>query len=141
VKALAAAELEHFSVVCRLASGRDVLLLGNTARFAGSAKRADQAYRAVRERFPHTHEAAMAAFFLGRIAYDDWRRFPEAARWFDTYLTDEPDGILTREASGRLMEAQRAAGSRARASETATSYLARYPNGPHAPLARSLIGH
>jgi hypothetical protein len=141
VKALAVAERENFSVVCRRASARDVLLLANTARFAGSAKRADQAYRAVRERFPHTHEAAMAAFFLGRIAYDDWRRFPEAARWFDMYLTDEPDGVLTREASGRLMEAQRAAGSRARASETATSYLARYPNGPHAPLARSLIGH
>jgi len=137
-EALTVAESEHFDSLCRRSPAADVVLLANTARFAGSAKRAEQAFRAVRARFPRTHEAAMATFSLGRIAYDEHRSFREAAQWFQSYLAEEPGGVLAREASGRLIEAERASGDLAQARESATRYLAKYPTGPHAALARSV---
>ena len=50
----------------------------------------------------------MAAFTLGRIAYDR-RDYREAARWFATYLREEPSGSVAREAAGRLIETEKAA--------------------------------
>lgn len=138
-EALAAAEAENFDTICRRASGADLLLLANAARFASSARRAEQAFRSVRSRFAGTHEAAMAAFTLGRIAYDDRHSFREAAEWFQSYLRDEPSGGLAREAAGRLIEAYRAAGDAAAARAAAQTYLSRYPAGPQAALARSIV--
>jgi transmembrane sensor len=137
--ALAAAETENFDAVCRRASGADLLLLANAARFAGSASRAEQAFRSVRSRFADTHEAAMAAFTLGRIAHDERRNYRAAAQWFQSYLHDEPGGGLAREAAGRLIEAYRAAGDAGAARSSAQIYLSKYPAGPHAPLARTLV--
>jgi outer membrane protein assembly factor BamD (BamD/ComL family) len=54
-------------------------------------------------------------------------------------LQEQPAGGFAREAAGRLIEAHRAAGNRAAAQTAARSYLTRYPNGPHAELARSLL--
>jgi len=137
--ALAAAETENFDAVCRRASGADLLLLANAARFAGSASRAEQAFRSVRSRFAGTHEAAMAAFTLGRIAHDERHSYRAAAQWFQSYLHDEPGGGLAREAAGRLIEAYRAAGDAGAARSSAQMYLSKYPAGPHAPLARTLV--
>jgi transmembrane sensor len=137
--ALAAAEAEGFDATCRAASAKDLVLLGNAARFAGSGARAEQAFRQVRSRFAGSHEASMAAFFLGRIAYDQQGNRREAARWFQSYLLEEPAGGLAREASGRLLEAQRALGDREAYRASARAYLERYPSGPHAGLARELL--
>ena len=137
--ALAAAEANGFDATCRAATAKDLLLLGNAARFAGSAARAEQAFRLVRSRFAGSHEASMAAFFLGRIAYDQRGSRKEAADWFQSYLREEPGGGLAREAAGRLLEAQRALGDRAAARAGAKTYLEKYPSGPHAGLARELL--
>jgi hypothetical protein len=137
-EALSAAETDNFQALCRRESSRDLLLLGDTAHFAGSIDRAEQAFRSVRGRFPGGHEAAVAAFSLGRIAYDERRNFGGSADWFQTYLREEPAGTLAREASGRLIEAYRAAGNLAAARDAAATYLAAYPAGPHAALARSI---
>jgi hypothetical protein len=136
-EALAAAESEGFEGVLGRASAADLRLLGDAARLAGSPKRAEQALQMARTRAAGTHEAAMAAFSLGRLAAGTNSR--AAARWFQTYLREEPSGRLAREASGRLMEAQRASGDVAAARETASSYLAKYPAGPHAGLARTIL--
>jgi ferric-dicitrate binding protein FerR (iron transport regulator) len=137
--AFAAAQAEGFDAVCRRASAGDLLLLGDSARFAGSPSRAEQALRLARTRAAGSHEAAMAAFALGRLASNEQHNFGAASRWFQTYLREEPNGRLAREASGRLIEAQRAAGDMAGARATATAYLAKYPAGPHAGLARSVL--
>jgi hypothetical protein len=136
--ALSAAEMDNFQALCRRESSRDLLLLGDTAHFAGSIDRAEQAFRSVRSRFPGGHEAAVAAFSLGRIAYDERHNFGGSADWFQTYLREEPAGTLAREASGRLIEAYRAAGNLSAARDAAATYLATYPAGPHAALARSI---
>jgi transmembrane sensor len=137
--ALRAAEAENFEALCRRASGADLLLLADAARFAGSTKRAEQAFRSVRSRFSGTHEAAMAAFTLGRIAHDERHSFREAVGWFQSYLREEPSGKVAREAAGRLIEAYRAAGDAAAARASAQTYLSKYPAGPHAGLARSIV--
>jgi len=136
--ALAAAEADGFETACRRASTGDLLLLGETARFAGSPKRAEQALHLVRARPGAKHEAALSAFTLGRIAYDR-RSYRDAARWFETYLREEPSGSLAREAAGRLIEAEKAAGDQLAARDAASAYLAKYPAGPHAGLARTIL--
>jgi TolA-binding protein len=138
-EALAAAEGAGFEATCRAASAGDLVLLGNSARFAGSAVRAEQAFRLARSRFPGSSEASMAAFYLGRIAYDQRGDRRQAAEWFQSYLREAPGGALAREAAGRLLEAERALGDRAAAQAAARAYLQKYPSGPHAGLARELL--
>jgi transmembrane sensor len=138
-QALAAAEADGFDATCRAASAPDLVLLGNSARFAGSPARAERAFRFARSRFAGTHEASMAAFFLGRIAYDQRGNPGEAAHWFQSYLHEEPAGGLAREAAGRLIEADRARGDSAATLAAAQSYLQKYPSGPHAGLARDVL--
>jgi TolA-binding protein len=116
----------------------DLLLLGDAARLSGSATHALRAYQKVRARAPGTPWAANAAFAMGRVYFDQMDAFAEAARWFATYSSEQHDGPLAREALGREMEARARAGDRAEAARAAGQYLRRYPNGPHAPLARTL---
>jgi transmembrane sensor len=139
-EALASAEAEGFEETCRKASARDLVLLGNAARFAGSAARAEQAFKAVRSRFSGSAEASMAAFYLGRIAYDQRGDRRQAVEWFRSYLREAPGGAFAREAAGRLLEAERALGDRGGAQAAARSYLDKYPSGPHAGLAREMLG-
>src|SRR5262249_29471585 len=89
---------------------------------------------ACRDRFARTPQAAIAAFELGRSAPP-----AEAATWFEAYLAEEPRGSLAREAWGRLVEANALAGKDAAARSAAQEYLARYPDGPSAALARRVL--
>ena len=138
-EALAAAEADGFDATCRTASAPDLVLLGNAARFTGATARAEHAFRLARARFAGTHQASMAAFFLGRIAYDQLGNRREAVHWFQSYLQEEPAGGLAREAAGRLLEAERALGDQAAARASAQAYLQKYPSGPHAGLARNVL--
>ena len=80
-----------------------------------------------------------SAFLLGKIAADQLRSPGDAATWFETYLREDPGGALAEQALGRLVELrQRGAPEVART--TAQRYLAAYPRGSYAALARSLLG-
>jgi TolA-binding protein len=137
-EALQAVEQQGFAATCESLGARDLLTLGSTARLAGSADRAREAYLAARRRFPNSAEAGISAFSLGRLASDAGRA-SDAIGWFTRYLTEQPSGPLAREAAGRLIELLRQTGDLARAREAADDYLKRYPTGPHAALARSLL--
>ncbi|MEM9194301.1 MAG: tetratricopeptide repeat protein, partial [Myxococcota bacterium] len=115
-----------------------ILRLGDAARLARRVDLAERAYRTVRERHGGGALAARAAFALGRLAFDVEGDAAAAARWFSAYLAEAPGGALARDAQGRLMEAQYRAGNATAAREAARTYLERYPNGPHRPLAESL---
>jgi hypothetical protein len=77
---------------------------------------------------------------LGIIAFDTDRDYAAAARWFETYIAEQPVGELRREASARRMEAWKAAGDRERARAAAREYLRDYPDGAQGALARTLAG-
>jgi hypothetical protein len=137
-EALAAAEAAGFEIECQRASSADLLSLAGAARLAGDAPRARQAYLLLRKRFASDPVAAVAAFNLARVAFDLTSDYRAAARWFRTYLREQPSGSLAPEAHGRLLEALQRSGDLAAARIAANDYLARYPTGPHAEFAKRL---
>jgi hypothetical protein len=137
-EALATAERAGFDHICQTAGVNDVMLLADTARLAGDADRARQAYHVVRQRFTG-RDASQAAFFLGRLAFDQSADYAEAARYFALSIAEQPKGPLAREAAGRLIEAKVLLADAPGARAAAHDYLNRYPDGPHAKTARRLL--
>ena len=137
--ALTLAEAEGFTALCHRAPVADLLLLGNTARFAQQPERAELAFRATRTRGGASHESAVAAFELGRLAHDVRRNYQESAEWFAVYLREEVGGALAHEASGRRMEALHRAGDVRAAAVAAEAYLRVYPDGAYQRLARQVL--
>jgi transmembrane sensor len=135
--ALRAAEKAGFASACAKLGADDLVLLGDVARLAGDPDRAEQAYRTARRRFPTVDRSAFA---LGQTAFDQRRRYAEAAKWFETYLRQYPNGPLATEAAGRLLEAWDLAGETDRAREAARNYLRDHPTGSHRGLAQRLAG-
>lgn len=121
-------------------SPREDLRLAQAAASAGDTSEAMSRYRALRDAHAGTDEAALAAFLLGRLAFDEQRDRAAAATWFRQYLGERPHGSLAREARGRLMEALDALGRHDEAEREARAYLELHPGGPHAELARRLAG-
>jgi TolA-binding protein len=113
--------------------------LADGARLSGNAEPAAAALLELRKRFPNDPRCGAAAFLLGKISFDQTRDYAAAARWFSTSLREQPSGSLAREASGRLIEALSRSGDSAGARRAAQEYLLRYPDGPHANLAHSLL--
>jgi TolA-binding protein len=119
-------------------SGHELVELGSAARLAGDARGARHYYEVARRRFPGTDAAAIAAYHLGRMAFDGKHAWAEAERWFGVYLAESPGGALAPEALGRSMECAENRGDHARARELAKRYLAAYPSGAQASLAERL---
>jgi TolA-binding protein len=138
-EAFLAAEAQGFRGVCETASSSELLLLGDAARLAGRPDRASSALLDLRRRYPEDPRRAAAAFALGKVAFDQRGAYSQAAEWFSTCIREQPEGSLVREALGRLMEALHRAGDDQNARQTARQYLSRYPKGPHADAARSLL--
>ncbi|HVY29537.1 MAG TPA: FecR domain-containing protein [Polyangiaceae bacterium] len=135
-EALAAAERAGFEGECRRASGADLLALADAARLSGSAARAEQAYAAARGKLPG---GGRASYGLGLVAFDQRGDFLRAARYFESYLREQPGGSLRAEATGRLMEAWQRAGHVSEARHVAEQYLSRYPQGPQSARAKQLL--
>jgi len=137
-EALAAADRVGFGAECARANAETLALLADVARHARDPNRAREAYSLLRQRFPGTRQAGLAAFSLGVLEFDQWRAYGRAAAWFRTYIQENPRGPLIREARGRLMEALHRSGSE-EARRLATEYLRDYPSGPYAELAQRIV--
>jgi transmembrane sensor len=137
-EAYAAVERDGFDAECTRGTAESLLLLADVARHARAPRQAAKALLTLRRRFAGGADAALAAFTLGRLEFDEFRAYSVAAGWFRTYLKERPGGTMAREALGRLMEALNQAGDVAGARATATEYLRDYPTGPHADLASRL---
>jgi hypothetical protein len=139
-KALSSVEASGFAAECERASGEELSLLADMARLKNRPQQAIQALSVLRRRFPGSERAGVAAFNIARVHFDQRGAYDEAARWFRTYLREQPSGPLVREAQGRLMEALYRSGDREGAARLAEQYLAANPNGPHARVAHTLLG-
>lgn len=139
-EAIAAAEANGWDDTLAALTGPELLLLANAGRYAGRFELATAALETTRRRFAGTDAAATAAFELGRIAMDIRRQMRPAGDDFELYLRERPDGPLAREAMGRAIEARYGAGDQDRARELAKRYLAAWPEGPHASLAKRVLG-
>jgi transmembrane sensor len=138
-EAFASAQEAGFSRTCAGASPAELLLLGDGARLSGKPDLATEALLTLRHRYPSDPRRAAAAFALGKVAFDQLHAYEQAGEWFSTSLREQPGGPLAREASGRLIEALRRADDSAGARRAARDYLDKYPEGPHADLARSVL--
>jgi transmembrane sensor len=136
--ALAAVGSAHEAVLSS-ASSDDLLLFGDAARFGGQIGLGERAYLMVRNRFGGSNAAALAAFSLGRLSFDQRAAYGASAKWFSTYLSERPGGTFAAEAAGRLIEAHQRSGNASGARAAASRYLQRFPNGPHASLARTVL--
>jgi hypothetical protein len=120
-------------------SPSELLKRADKARLERRHGEAKRDYLTIRERFAGTRASAVAAFALGRIAFDCDKDYASAAHWFQTYLAEHRGKGLMREALGRLMESRHRAGDVAGASSAARQYLESYPDGPHVVLAKEII--
>ena len=134
-----AAERAGWTRVCRGANAVELLALADAARLSGETARAVEALMMLRQRFPGSTSAATGAFSLGRLAFERRGAYSEAARWFATYLDEQPHGPLMGDAVGRLMEARHRAGDQPAARRDAERYLQRFPEGPYAGTARVIL--
>jgi hypothetical protein len=128
-----------FDTAVAKASSPELSLLGDTARFAGKPAAALSAYQALRARAGGSAAAKQAAFSIARVHFDQRAAYAEAARWFRIYLAEQPQGPFAREAEGRLIEALSRSGDSSGAQRAAEGYLAKYPNGAHARVARQVL--
>jgi len=133
--AVAAAERAGLSKIYQTAAADELLDLAHAARLSGRADVDRRALLACRNRY-RGGPAATAAYYLGTMSPP-----AEAARWFETYLEEQPKGVLASVAAGRLIESYQRAGDGTAARGAATRYLASYPNGPQAALARQVLAH
>ena len=137
-EALAAAEREGFSHLCRQLDADGLLALGDAARYASSPLRARQAFAALVRRFSHDQRSHDALFALGRLEFEAGAP-AAAARWFERYLATARNPPLGEEAAGRLVEIYERAGDGEAAVRAARVYLERHPDGLRAGLARKVL--
>jgi len=107
--------------------------LSQDARLSGDAALARDALLALRS---HHGTRGQTAFLLGKIHADQLHNRAEAIRWFQTYLQEVPQGSLSEQTWGRLIELQ--AGTDA-GRKAARNYLELYPNGFYKTLAQRLL--
>jgi hypothetical protein len=137
--AIAAARRAGFERLERDLSAKDLLLLANTARYAGSSPEARGALLKLRERFPGSPSAAHAALLLASQAEDRDKNSLEAERWLRTFLMESPHGELAAGARARLLAMLLKRGARAEAEQAARDYLRLHANGQHAAQARAVL--
>ena len=138
-QALSAAENQGLTQLLARESAADLLLLGNSARFASRSEPARRSYLSLRERFPGTASASLSAYYLARLAGDLDKNSGEAVRWLRVFLSESPRGDLAASARARLMDLLRKQGDALGARSVARQYLELHPTGPHTELARSIL--
>ena len=132
--AFEATERAGFMQEVERASSTDISTLVDIARFAGRPALAREALLAQRRRFG---ARGRSAFLIGKTAADQQGNAAEGVRWFEIYLSEEPRGALAEQALGRIMELAKKDSGAARSA--AERYVARYPSGSYAGLARSIL--
>jgi hypothetical protein len=120
-------------------SAGDLRSLADAARYTGRGELAEKCLIALRQRFPTGAHAAAAAFMLGRT-HETRNRPTSAQRWYETYLTESPDGEFAAEALAGKMRAVTTTRGPAAAKPLALEYLRRYPQGVHVKTARKIAG-
>ena len=137
--AITAARRVGFDRLERELSAKDLLLLANTARYAGSASEANGALLKLRARFPGSASSAHAALLLASQAEDRDKNLNEAERWLRTFLVESPQGELAAGARARLLAMLLRRGAQTEAEQVARDYLRLHPQGQHVARARGVF--
>jgi TolA-binding protein len=139
-EALASADREGFDGLIQTLDLDDLWKLSDTARMARKSVKASKALAAVRKRFAGSPRARTAAYFLGKVTMDLEGDPAGASRWFELYCREDPEGRLSEEALGWLIDARSKSGQKDAAKDAARRYLQKHPDGTFTDLARSVLG-
>lgn len=118
------------------ANQADLVAVANAARFMGRATASREALEAIRHRFKGTYAAQSATYLMGRLAEPSSPK--EAIGWYLQYEREAPGGALLAEAAGRRLLMVQTVGDRSGAERLAHEYVARFPDGPYAGVARKI---
>lgn len=118
----------------------DLLLAADIARAAGRAAEALPYLEKALSSYPHTPQAALAAFALGRIRQTDLNDHAGAAAAFAQARALSPSGPLAEDALAREVEAWFHAGETARARRAAEEYVRSWPTGSRLRAVRHFGG-
>ena len=121
------------------ASGEDLFILADAARYRRRTGLAREALLAERRRFPGSPRALDASFLLGCLEESDGRGTSKAMAWYEEYLNRAPTGTYASEALGRKMIATSKLEGTTRAQPIAEEYLRRFPTGTYVGAARALL--
>ncbi|MBN2802668.1 MAG: FecR domain-containing protein [Deltaproteobacteria bacterium] len=136
------AENMGFNSVYKMRGQDDLMALGDAARLTGNWQRAFDTYSAIRTRFKSSSAASTSAYLMGKIAFDNKKDFLNASKWLKIYLLESKgNSTLKREALGRLLESELRSNQKDSAIDTATKYIALYPDGPQAKLAAQTVSN
>jgi hypothetical protein len=133
-----AAEQRELGRVYADAGAGDLQALSDAARYMRRSDVARPALLALRSRFAGTNGAREAAFLLGRLEETDGDA-TRALAWYERYLSESAQGTYAAQALGRKLLLVREHSGRSAALSIAREYLQRFPDGPYAATARSLL--
>ncbi len=119
-------------------SAEELLLAADAARLSNHPEQAVGYLRRVTTEHASDSRAPLSAFTLGRVLLSQLSRPAEAAEAFALARRLRPSGSLAEDALAREAEARAAAGSVGQARALAQQYVARYPQGKHAPTMQRL---
>lgn len=117
----------------------ELLEFANCLRYAGRSAEAERALLKLRDRFPRSRGAILSSYHLARLSQRKGGR-DAAIRWFETYLTESPQGQLAANARAELVRLYSQRGNSARARAAAREYLRHHPRGSFASQAEELLG-
>jgi TolA-binding protein len=132
------AERRGFDKALAESSALDLAALGDAARYARRHDVAKRALMTERTRYPDSVQARDAPFFLGSIAEAE-KNDAASVEWYEIYLRESPNGEYASQALGRKMVLAQRMRDIQGARTIATTYLARFPDGPYASPARKLL--
>jgi hypothetical protein len=110
--------------------------LADAARYGGEVSVARDALTHLRSRSPA--ESARAGYLLGSLS-EARGQAASALNWYNTYLSEAPQGPFAAEARAGKMRAYHALGRHSDAQSAASEYLRLYPRGSSAAIARRIL--
>ncbi|MBN2340192.1 MAG: FecR domain-containing protein [Deltaproteobacteria bacterium] len=142
---------ENFEVAMQMAKKRgidkirvsaslsELWALAEITRHLGDYAIQNQVLTSIRKRFPTSPKAKVAAYLIGQSMMAEAPLNLQAARWFETYLSESASGSMEQEAYNRLMILYDRTGKRVEARHAAERYIQKYPSGLYNSRARQLL--
>jgi transmembrane sensor len=119
-------------------AAREIFARAERARVQGDARTASVLLQQILDRFPSDPRTGLAAFELGKVLMDDLGDPRGALRALEEALSRAPDAHFREHVIARKAQALSALGDGDRCRAARSEYLARYPEGVHAPAVRRL---
>ncbi|MDC0714680.1 tetratricopeptide repeat protein [Stigmatella sp. ncwal1] len=123
----------------KILAPEDLLRMANAHRIAGRWKDAEALYQRVIRAHPRGMSAYVARVASGSLRLEHLGDARGALRQFQEALRQQPEGVLSHEASHGVAEAWRALGDRAQEARALERFLAHHPDSPLEAASRKRL--